>query len=298
MGVGQRLDARVEPRLEIAERGGVPRGLPRDRQHDGEQVLRAVRQLAHDQPDMGLALVALPVVLLEHPRGRSERIERAVGLRQAGVGERDRPAQHQRVGALLDLLDRPGDPPRRPHRQQQAEQQRRAPASDATRMVWRIGASNTAFSAASPITHPLSGDVTWAVATGMPSSERVSFQPIGSRRAAARKSSEAGLPTFCSWLRERAMKLPLLSIRPASQPSGRFHCSNSDEEDRRLHDDADAQRRLALPQHRHFDRYDRRLQNRASEHVGNLNTARFRWCGGPARRPDGSEVARRRAISD
>ena len=34
---------------------------------------------------MRLALVALLVVLLEHARGGGQRIERAVGLRQAGV---------------------------------------------------------------------------------------------------------------------------------------------------------------------------------------------------------------------
>ena len=71
----------------------------------------------HDQADMRLALVALFVMLLEHPRRGNQRIERAVGLRQAGVGEGDRSAQHQGMGALFDLLDRPRDPPRRPHRQ-------------------------------------------------------------------------------------------------------------------------------------------------------------------------------------
>ena len=92
-------------------------------------------------------------------------------------------------------------------------------------------------------------------------------------RAAARKPSEAGLPTFCSWLRERAMKLPLRSIRPASQPSGRFHCSNSDRKmlgsmPMMMHSGG-----LSLRQHRHLDRDRRRLQNRAVEDVGDLHLA-------------------------
>ena len=63
------------------------------------------------------------------------------------------------------------------------------PASPATRMVLRIGASNSDLSAASPITQPLSGEVTWALAMVPPSSDIISFQPCPRSVAAARNPS-------------------------------------------------------------------------------------------------------------
>ena len=69
------------------------------------------------------------------------------------------------------------------------------------------------------ITQPLKGEVTWALAMVAPSSDTISFQPWAAVSAAVRRPSDAGLPTVCAWLRERAMKLPSRSIRPASQPN-------------------------------------------------------------------------------
>ena len=159
--------------------------------------------------------------------------------------ERDRPPQHQRVGALLDLLDRPRDAPRRPHRQQHA-QKRRGGAGEA---------GDQDGLADRRLEHALFGGQ-----SHHPSAERRGDMGVGDgaaldrhhlvpafRRAAGRgaEARRGGLPTVSSWLRDRAMKLPCRSIRPASQPSGRFHCSNSAEEDARLHHDADAERWLA-----------------------------------------------------
>ena len=94
--------------------------------------------------------------------------------------------------------------------------------------------------------------------------ERQHFVPALRRPCARRRGnpSDAGRPTFCSWLRERAMKLPLRSISPASQPSGRFHCSNSGRKIAGSMTMVSAERRLALARHRHLDRDDRRLQIR------------------------------------
>ena len=199
VGIRQRLDARIEPRLEIAERSGVARGLARDRQHDGEQVLRAVRQLPHDEADMRLALVALLVVLLEHARRGNQRIERAVGLRQPGVRERIvRRSIRAWVPCSICSIGRAI------RRADQIASSRLSsvvvpPARPATRIVLRIGASNSGLSAASPITHPLTGEVTWALAIVPPSSDHHLIPALAGRAAPRRGNpSDAGRPTFCS----------------------------------------------------------------------------------------------------
>ena len=93
------------------------------------------------------------------------------------------------------------------------------------------------------------------------------------------------------------MKLPLRSIRPASQPSGKFHCSNSGGRCAGSMHDAEAQRRLALAQHRHLDGDDGRLQHGAAENVGYLHLAGLDGAASAARRrwPD-RQRHRRRAL--
>ena len=69
------------------------------------------------------------------------------------------------------------------------------------------------------------------------------------------------------------MKLPLRSIRPASQPSGRFHCSNSGRKMRGSMTTVMHERRLARAPDRDLDRDHGRLQDRAREDVGDLDLA-------------------------
>ena len=107
--------------------------------------------------------------------------------------------------------------------------------------------------------------------------ERCRLVPARSARGAPRRGNPR-MPAcqhIAAWLRDRAMKLPLLSISPASQPSGRFHCSNSARKIEGSMTMLMHRRRLAWAQDGHFNRHDRRFQHGAIEHVGNLNSAEF-----------------------
>ena len=72
------------------------------------------------------------------------------------------------------------------------------------------------------------------------------------------------------------MKLPLRSIRPASQPSGKCHCSIS-LGNAGLHDRWRVQAAACPALHRHFDGDDRLLHEAADEGRWKSALDRFRW---------------------
>ena len=236
VGVGQRLDARVEAFLEFLTKLVWPGCLSGDGEHNGEQILGAVRQLAHDQADMSFTLVAVLVMLFKCAGGGDERVERAIDLSAPVFAKVIGSPQHQRVSALFDLLDRAAI-----RRAAQIESSRASsvaakPASPAIRMV-RVDRrfEQRRFRRPGPTPIHLIGDVAWAFAMVSPSSDIMSFQPL---RGAARRVTESfrgGLADVVIVI-SRACDEIALAVDQSGEPAFRqIPLSNSEQEDRWLH---------------------------------------------------------------
>ena len=234
-----------------------------------------MRQLAHDQADVRFALVALLLVQLQRLGGGGEGLERAIDLRHAGRGERDRLAAQQRPGAFLDPLDRRRDPARGPHRQQHA-QDGRAAAGEACdhdgaadrRFEQRLVGGEAHDPAAQVGRHMAVGD-------GAPI-QRDHLVPafLGAQRRGAK--TLGGETADVAVVVVRAGDEKAVAVDQAAEPSvGQGALFEQGLESLRRHDHGKAERRLARPDDGNLDRDDRPGQDRAGQYAGNLGLAGF-----------------------